>query len=277
MKTFVVCIMITGISFLSTYAQSPYSVSRSGVVVTVADTVTNGAKLVRVEPITGDIIRVTAVNASHFPDIRSLMIATEKLPAVKWSGDQKGDIVVLKTAALQVRISAETGALVFCRADGTSILTELKSGGKTIEPVTLEGRHLFRIRDQFESPAGEAFYGLGQQQEGLFNYKGHDVDLFQYNTKISIPFVVSNRNYGILWDNYSRSKFGDPREYGDLSSLFKLYDAGGKEGGLTAKYAMKADTSTNEIVRDESEIDYEFIPDLKKLPQGYSLTKGEVT
>lgn len=276
MKTFVLLTMISGVSFLSAYAQKPYSVTKNGVVVTVVDTVTNGAKLVRIEPVTDKIIRVTAVNAAHFPDVQSLMIVEKKFPEVKWTAEESGGAVVLKTAALQVRISAKTGAIVFCKPDGTPILTELKDGGKTIESVTLEGKHLFRIRDQFESPPDEAFYGLGQHQEGLFNYKGHDVDLYQYNTKISIPFVVSNRNYGILWDNYSRSKFGDPRDYDNLSSAFKLYDAAGKEGGLTAKYSREADTSKAEVVRDESRIDYEFIPDLKKLPQGYSLADGEV-
>ncbi len=276
MKTIVLLAMISGISIISAYAQKPYSVTKSGVVVAVVDTVTNGAKLVRVEPVTDKIIRVTAVNEACFPDVQSLMIAKEKFPEVKWTAAESGNIVVIKTAALQVKISTTTGAIVFCRADGTPILVERKDGGKTIEPVTLEDKHLFRIRDRFESPPDEAFYGLGQQQEGLFNYKGHDVDLYQYNTKISIPFVVSNRNYGILWDNYSRSKFGDPRDYDNLSSAFRLFNAAGKEGGLTAKYTREADTSKAEVVRDESQIDYEFIPDLKKLPQGYSLANGEV-
>ncbi|HQT92361.1 MAG TPA: glycoside hydrolase family 31 protein, partial [Candidatus Kryptobacter bacterium] len=102
------------------------------------------------------------------------------------------------------------------------------------------------------------------------------VDLYQYNTKISIPFVVSNRNYGILWDNYSRSKFGDIRDFGNLSSAFKLFGADGKEGGLTAAYTKEVDTSKTEVVREELQIDYEFTPDLKKLPQGYSLAGGEV-
>lgn len=50
--------------------------------------------------------------------------------------------------------------------------------------------------------------------------------------------IVSTKNYGILWDNYSLSKFGDIRDYGQLSQ-FKLYDKTGKEGGLTATYANK--------------------------------------
>ena len=51
------------------------------------------------------------------------------------------------------------------------------------------------------------------------NYKGHDVDLWQYNIVDVIPFLVSNKHYGILWDNNSRTKFGDIREYESLTNL----------------------------------------------------------
>jgi len=45
------------------------------------------------------------------------------------------------------------------------------------------------------------------------NYKGHSVDLYQKNMVEAIPFVVSDRKYGVLWDNNSHTKFGDVREY----------------------------------------------------------------
>lgn len=273
MKIFIAFLL--SITFLTAFAQKPYRSTRNGIVVPVIDTVTNGARLVRIEPVTDKIIRVSAVSSDSFPEVQSLMIEPKIFPSVKYDVEESGDVLVLKTASLQVRISAKTGALTFCDTTGKPILSELKNGGKNIEPVAMENKDLYRIRDQFESPADEAFYGLGQQQEGLFNYKGQDVDLYQYNTKISIPFVVSNKNYGILWDNYSRTKFGDPREFGPLSSM-KLYDANGKEGGLTATYCDSLDTSKISIVRDESEINYEFLSDLKKFPSGYSLANGIV-
>jgi len=249
---------------------------KNGVIVSVTGTVTNGAKLVRVEPITDKIIRVSAVSSDSFPNVQSLMIEPKLLRKVKFDTEESGDTLILRTPSLQVKISTKSGALAFCDSTGKLILTEIKDEEKTIEPVAVENKSLFRIRQQFESSVDEAFYGLGQQQEGLFNYKGQDVDLYQYNTKISIPFVISNKNYGILWDNYSRTKFGDPREYGSLSEM-KLYDANGKEGGLTANYYGSLDTSKVAIVRNESEINYEFLSDLKKFPSGYSLTNGSVT
>ncbi len=266
--------LITLFLSINLFAQHKYMKIPNGVIVQVADTVANGAKLVRVEPVADKIIRVSAVNGNSFPEVESLMIVKKKFPAVEFNVDQEGDTVSLKTKSMEVKISEKSGGIVFCDASGKPILTEIKNGGKTIEPVVLENKHLFRIRQQFESPPEEAFYGLGQQQEGLFNYKGHDVDLYQYNTKISIPFVISNKNYGILWDNYSRSKFGDPRDYGPLSA-FRLYDAAGKEGGLTADYYNSKDTSKPAVSRDESQIDYEFIPLLKNFPEDFKLANGE--
>jgi len=280
MKIFIVFLL--GATFLTAFAQKPYRSNKNGVIISVTDTMTNGAKLVRIEPLTDKIIRVRAVSSDSFPEVQSLMIEPKEFPAVKYDVEETGDTLILKTASLQVKVSTKTGAVTFCDTAGKPILSEHKDGGKIIEPVSIvedsvsgKIKNLYRIRDQFESPADEVFYGLGQQQEGIFNFKGQDVDLYQYNTKISIPFVVSNKNYGILWDNYSRTKFGDPREYDPLSTM-KIYDEKGNEGGLTASYYSSLDTSRISITRSESEINYEFSSDLKKFPAGYSLANGIV-
>ena len=102
--------------------------------------------------------------------------------------------------------------------------------------MTVSGESCLAVRQQFESPTDEALYGLGANQTSFMNLKGKDADLFQYNTMAVVPFIVSNRNYGILWDNNSRTKFGDVRDWTELSAM-KLYDSEGAEGGLTAIYA----------------------------------------
>ena len=59
----------------------------------------------------------------------------------------------------------------------------------------------------FRSKPGEAFYGLGQQQDGVMNFRGKTVTLVQTNTVAVNPFLVSTGLYGILWDNYSKTVF----------------------------------------------------------------------
>src|SRR6185437_7809288 len=61
-------------------------------------------------------------------------------------------------------------------------------------PVTVEiGADAARI--------GERFYGLGQHQHGRLDQKGAVVELIQRNTEVSIPFLLSSRCYGLLWNH----------------------------------------------------------------------------
>ncbi|MBQ1857746.1 MAG: DUF5110 domain-containing protein, partial [Bacteroidales bacterium] len=109
----------------------------------------------------------------------------------------------------------------------------------------------------------EAFYGLGQHQSLEFNHKGLSEELFQYNTKISVPFVLSSRNYGILWDSYALSRWGNPQPYRQLGDIFRLYDKDGKEGSLTGTYKPAFGDS---LVRQEDSLYFENEWAIKNLP-----------
>ncbi|ETJ44709.1 Alpha glucosidase, partial [human gut metagenome] len=58
---------------------------------------------------------------------------------------------------------------------------------------------------------GERVYGLGQHQHGRLDHKGLVIDLVQRNTEVNIPFYLSNRGYGFLWNNpaVGRVEFSD--------------------------------------------------------------------
>jgi alpha-D-xyloside xylohydrolase len=156
------------------------------------------------------------------------------------------------------------------------LLEEPAGGGKYFSPVEVEGTKGYSMRQVFRSPDDEAFYGLGQHQSDEFNYKGKNESLYQYNTKVSIPFLVSNHNYGILWDNYSLTKFGDPRDYSQID-LFSLYDENGENGGLTATYFINSDPKKVFIKRKESSIDYENITTIQNFPEKFPFYGSTVT
>lgn len=63
--------------------------------------------------------------------------------------------------------------------------------------LSYQGKLVFSIRED------EGIYGLGQHEDGIYNYNGKKEYLFQTNMKISIPFMLSSRNYGILIDTES--------------------------------------------------------------------------
>lgn len=245
-----------------------------GFVVNIKESELTPAHKIKLQVVNDKIIRITATADKNFSSEKSLMIIPELSFSDKFEVVDDGSFIVLSTDSIDVKVSKENGGIVFLDKNGNTILAENRVGGKSFLPIEVEGTKGYTIKQIFESPDDEAFYGLGQHQADDFNYKGKNESLYQYNTKVSVPFVVSNKNYGILWDNYSLSKFGDSRDYQQLDK-FKLYDIEGKEGGLTATYTRK-DNPAETIVRTESTLDYQFLSLIKNLPEEFDLNNSTV-
>ncbi|MGB8259009.1 MAG: TIM-barrel domain-containing protein [Terracidiphilus sp.] len=68
----------------------------------------------------------------------------------------------------------------------------------------------FNVAAWFHSPDDEHYYGLGQNQEGFLDHRGHPVHCWHdYNApagqSVCVPFLVTNKGYGLLWDNPSKT------------------------------------------------------------------------
>jgi alpha-D-xyloside xylohydrolase len=68
----------------------------------------------------------------------------------------------------------------------------------------------YRVGASFAAPKDEHYYGLGQNQEGYLDRRGHVVRCaHDYDApggqSVCVPFVVTNKGYGIVWDNPSRT------------------------------------------------------------------------
>ncbi len=68
----------------------------------------------------------------------------------------------------------------------------------------------YQVGASFHSPKDEHYYGLGQNQEGYLDRRGHAVQCaHDYNApagqSVCVPFVVTNYGYGLMWDNPSRT------------------------------------------------------------------------
>ncbi len=237
-----------------------------GVVVYPTGNQTNGAREVVLKVINDQIIRVMATPDKVVNSPSLCVIPNAALP-IDFQVVEQGDSLMLSTAKLIARVSLTSGEIAFYDQTGKRLLKE-KQGGKSFAPITVEGTSGYSFADVFESPDDEAFYGLGQHQSDEFNYKNKNEILYQYNTKVSVPFVVSNKNYGLLWDNYSVTKFGDPRDYSEMN-LFKLFNLKGEEGGLSAFYYTNSDTNQVFIERKEAAIDYENLETIKNFPEGF--------
>jgi alpha-D-xyloside xylohydrolase len=229
------------------------------------------AKKVRLEVVAPKVIRVTAFPADSMDLPESLVTVKHADGSATFQVREEDGTVFVSTSDVSAEVAVATGKVTFKDPGGKVLLSELDAG-RSFTPVTVQEKSFFAIRQQFESPADEAFYGLGQHQNRQMNYKGENVELAQHNMDVAIPFVVSSRNYGVLWDNTSITRFGDPREWQQLDATLKLYDADGKEGGLTAKYSADGKPL---VTRTESKLDYQYIASLTNLPPELGKTQTQ--
>ncbi len=294
--------LLTGALSLMTLAvmADDYTVDGQFVTIPVEHAKAGGAKVVRLQVVNDNIIRVQATSKAQLPQKQSLMIVKQTAKP-KFTVNEDDDVVSVKAANVEALVDENTGRITFYDAHGKQLLQEAKDGKqfwdftvperelgmKTGYSVPEEQKHGLSWQMKFDSPDDEAFYGLGQHQSEEFNMKGKNEDLFQYNTKVSIPFVLSNKNYGILWDSYSYCRFGNPNDYLQLNHAFKLYDKNGKAGHLTGTYI---DAQGKKLVRDEDSIYYEYGTPakseialktdnggIKNFPKGINLMGANVT
>ncbi|AEH38962.1 glycoside hydrolase family 31 protein [Halopiger xanaduensis] len=142
-----------------------------------------------------------------------------------WSLAETESTISLETAALRVDLEKDTGALTYRDADGDRLVREPSDGGRRLDPVDVEAmagenaasphdtldREAYATTLELEFSDDEAIYGLGQHDDGIANYRGHDQHLYQHNTKVAMPVFVSTQGYGLLFDSYSLSTFHDDR------------------------------------------------------------------
>jgi alpha-D-xyloside xylohydrolase len=246
-----------------------------GVIISLKNKVSTDARLIKIQVCAGNIFHVTATTEKKFSGYPSLMVDKNQWERVPWSLEEDDGQIIISTSKVTTKVNREKGTVVFYNSNGQLILEEKSEGSKIFTTAEVMGEKTYHIRQIFNSSVGEAFYGLGQHQNDIMNYKDHDVDLWQYNIVVAIPFLVSSKNYGILWDNNSRTKFGDIRDYQSLSTL-KLYDKKGKEGALTAEYFEGSDFKSLLTSRRESRIEYEFIDIHDTFPENFNTNTGSI-
>ena len=233
----------------------PAAVERTtdGVVVQIDKPTSGQARQVRLQVLGDCLIHVSATPERHSTDAESLVVLPQE-NKTDFMVEEREDSVFVRTKALTAAVSRQTGAVRFSDSSGRLLLTEAEDG-RTFQPIEVEGRRAYTVQQVFQSVADdEGLYGLGQHQSDEFNYKGKNEELFQYNTKVSVPFVVSTEGYGILWDSYSFCRFGNPQPYEQLGDVFNLADKEGREGALTGTY-VPAQGET--LVRREDSLYFE--------------------
>jgi alpha-D-xyloside xylohydrolase len=172
--------------------------SESGIRATV------GHEVVAITVCGDSVIHVVATPGA--PDVAAarprpwMLDAQQSCPGAPFQFAKTDKSASLTTGKLRIDFSLGRGNISFYQADGTALLHEGDSVPRTYEPVEANGEHTWRITDRFAPDATDALYGLGQHQNGMFNYRGATIELGQNNTDVAIPLLVSSKGYAILWN-----------------------------------------------------------------------------
>lgn len=161
-------------------------------------------QVISLTPFSEDAIRVQVLASGVTAKPSFVVVQPSTKP--KFRVRSEAGKYVITTARLKVSVDQITGSIQFQDDKGRHFLSE-KPGTRMLQPVELQGKSLFRVGQTFDSPEDESLFGLGQFQNGLWNWKGVPLELCQLNTQIALPVLVSSRGYGLLWDNASRTDF----------------------------------------------------------------------
>lgn len=132
-----------------------------------------------------------------------MLDSKQSCPGAKFQISQTSDAAILTTDALKIELSLKWGNVQFSTATGEGLLRERNSIPRTYEPAELNGEKTFHVEDRFAPDFSEGFYGLGQHQNGMFNYRGATVELGQNNTDVAIPLLLSSKGYALMWNTAS--------------------------------------------------------------------------
>lgn len=160
------------------------------------------------------------------------------------------DCAIIRNGKITAEVDAR-GSVRYRNDKGEVLLEELWIDGRVLNADLLKARNykarssdLFRLSLYFKAHPEECFFGMGQYAHGCLNLKGCVLELAQRNTQISIPFLLSSRGYGFIWNNPSVGR-------AELVRNHTLWHA---EGARQIDYLVIAGDSPRDILRRYMEI-----------------------
>ncbi|MBO9519872.1 MAG: DUF5110 domain-containing protein [Porphyrobacter sp.] len=231
---------------------------------------TDSGETVRVLAYSDGTFRVTVADDPSAA-LPSVMVVREADGEPWFDSDARTASLAMPQATALVGLT--DGRLTVYDPAGHLLLDEYAPARK-LQPVTLEGQPWLATRVQFNRGTEEGLYGLGQHQNRQMNYNGEDVELAQHNMAIAVPYLLSTRGYGILWDNASITRVGDPEPY----RLFEVDPGQGFSFCERCQGSIKTTPTPGWMAfyflgdrmveqRDEDAINYQYIRDQSKWPK----------
>ena len=191
-----------------------------------------GTLRLRIGLINESIVRITLTDNKPFEPGPSLIVNT-KLSYSDYTFNENPSNFTISTSMIRIVVDKETGGICYLDSQENILLNEPERGGKWLSSkkvyrtplnretwragkpivnfnqVKEDNRDVFEAKLEFIFIENEGIFGLGSHEEGYGNLRGKCRQLYQHNHKISIPYLVSTRGYGLLVDCCSLMTFHD--------------------------------------------------------------------
>ena len=218
-----------------------------------------------VEPWGPDAVRVRATRNRRLPRDTEVLLAPNPVETETTCRNDKGKDLGLATGITDWIISARisTGRIVNGQltvelaesiltfrntADGRELLRGREliicagEGQAVTGALTARSSERYEAKVEFSAYEGERIYGMGQHRHGYLDQKGCVLDLVHHNCEVNIPFALSSRGYGFIWNNpaVGRAEFGRTRTLwtaGSTAAIDYVVIAGDTPAAILARYA----------------------------------------
>jgi alpha-D-xyloside xylohydrolase len=151
---------------------------------------------------------------------------------------KNGNELLIIGEKINISLSLNSGKISF--ATKNDLLFSEKENGTVLTDFNDAGVKSYSVSQSFLLGKEEQIYGLGVQQDGKMSKRGVKLNMIQGNTDDYIPFFVSNKGYGLFWDNYSPTTFEDTPEQTKFAS----------QVGEGVDYYFMQGANTDDVIAD---------------------------
>lgn len=156
-----------------------------------------------------NVVEVKYTILDQLPPKKSLIVNNEWKTIPQFLVSDTDTEIIITTNRIIVKVNKASNSIKYTDLSNNLVLEEDATDGKFMVADTIANIPTYRCETKFLSPSDEALFGLGCHPEDTLsiNYKGRNQDLAIKYLTGAIPVLLSNKGYGLMWDNYSASNF----------------------------------------------------------------------